>query len=333
VVLLIVAVVLAIVLIWNRVLFGGPPPPPPPAVNFDAKTIYVANGKEPGTIYVFQRPFTDPPQSNFGLAGLPLGLAFDVDTQTLYVCSFSTDQVLLFPNPGMPEMPSVVAAPGPSDVVVDPISHRVFVASWPGRTTAPNGTYGDATVRVFSAPLADGKQPDVVVDSYTNGATGVSVDGQDHLFVATHSLPENNVVYDFGDAGSVRVVELPVGHVSFASPSFREPLGLALDGTGRLFVANAGTIDVFSPPFGPLFESTPAHPELPRQPDFSIPMPAPARAISLRFDANGNLFVAAKTRVLIYAPPLAPDSQPITTITLPEENVNISGVALESGLG
>ncbi len=222
-----------------------------------------------------------PPAAN--TLYFPAGMAVGPDGRVFVADSWNM-RVLRWPN-------SVALTSGqPADLVIgQPDFETTEAASWTG-----------LTARSLDYPLT------------------VAVSSGGTLFVS--DTPNNRVLVYSPPLANGMAATAVLGQSSFtlnntpaapAADNLNNPLGLAVDAAGRLFVADAAhnRVLVFDPPF-----STGKTASLViGQPNFSSAAATPVSASSLSFpyglafDSSGNLFVADahNNRVLVYTPPFA----------------------------
>ena len=292
-------------------------------------------------------PLSLPSYTRSGLDTLPDGVFGQPDFST-----FTSN------NPLLPGGANRIS--GPSGVAVDPQSGRLFVADWNNN-------------RVLSWPnvpiFANGQPADLVLGqpdftTYTSNPNEIgpntlripeslAVDGAGNLYVADWG---NSRVLEYdaplvSGAAASRVFGQPDMYSNFFDPgpspsTLFGPIGVALDRSGNLYVADAGYNRVLE--YDAPLENTPAAQIADRvygQPDLysGTPNNGGLNASSLRhptglaLDAAGNLYVADTNnhRVLEYNAPLTTDivadhvfGQPTFTTATPNFGGSVSATSL-----
>jgi DNA-binding beta-propeller fold protein YncE len=202
--------------------------------------------------------------------------------------------------------------------VADSANSRVL--RWPGSAHLAGGQPADLVIGQPDFETADYHSP-------TLGGSGLTAYGLDYPLAAAIDSDGTLFVSDWFD-NRVLVYDPPLtsgmaatavlGQDAFdqgdapgapAADNLNEPLGLAVDSSGRLFVADGehNRVLLFEPPFTPGKAAS----LVIGQPNFTSAVTATVSAASLNypfglaFDAGGNLYVADSHnhRVLIYTPP------------------------------
>jgi len=167
----------------------------------------------------------------------PKGLALD-QLGRLYVVSSASDSILIFANGATGNVGPIAAIGGsnsglqaPEGIALD-FRSRLYV------TSAFNNT-----VLVFGAGASGNVRP---TDTIAGGNTGldapmsVALDPGGRIYVAnygTGSLSNSSVtVYDAGATGNAT----PIATIKGASTLLNQPIGIALDPAGRIYVASSG---------------------------------------------------------------------------------------------
>lgn len=167
----------------------------------------------------------------------PKGLALD-QSGRLYVSNTASDSILIFPNGASGNVGPLTAIGGsnsglqaPAGIALD-IRGRLYVAS------AFNNT-----VLVFAPGASGNIRPiDTIAGSNTglDAPMGVTIDPGGRIYVAnygTGSVSNSSVtVYASGATGNVT----PIATIKGASTLLNQPIGIALDAAGRIYVASSG---------------------------------------------------------------------------------------------
>jgi len=215
----------------------------PEGIVLDPAGVVITTSTNPSRIVVFAAhavgdvaPVASIVGSNTRLSQ-PKGLALD-HLGRLYVANTASDSILIFQNGATGNVPPIGAIGGsnsglqaPQAIAID-IRGRLYV------TSAFN-----STILVFGAGASGNVRPtDTIVGGNTglDAPMGVALDPGGRIYVAnygTGSASPSVTVYDAGATGNAT----PIATIKGASTLLDQPIGIALDAAGRIYVANSGT--------------------------------------------------------------------------------------------
>ncbi len=216
----------------------------PEGIVVDPAGVVIATSANPWRIVVFGAnsvgdvtPVASIVGSNTRLSQ-PKGLALD-QLGRLFVVSSASDSILIFANGATGNVPPLGAIGGsnsglqaPEGIAID-LRGRLYV------TSAFNNT-----ILVFGGNATGNVRP---TDTIAGGNTGldapmgVTLDPGGRIYVVNYGTGVANsasvTVYDAGSTGNAT----PVASIKGASTLLSQPIGIALDAAGRIYVANSGT--------------------------------------------------------------------------------------------
>jgi len=224
----------------------GATPSPPPVTRF----IYVSNSSNAtglrNTLLIFTANSNNnvPPATMLGGSNTqlnnPNGLAFGVGTTggRLYVAN-GGGTVTEYAQPAMGNQAPIVVLGGGASGLVSP----QFVASdLAGQVYVTQNTLtgGADSVAVFAANAGFGSAPKLQITAGLHAPFGVGVDASANFYVANHT---SNSINEYSPTGAL------VATISGSATTLAFPTGLAVDGTGDVFVAQSNnSILVFKGP-------------------------------------------------------------------------------------
>jgi len=173
----------------------------------------------------------DPPPSATGLCH-PEGVAYDFSSGNLYVADRDNNRVLEYNTPLL-----VTATPGSGDTTAD------LVFGQGGSFTSNTQNNGGTSASSLFAPVG------VALD--INGNLYVDDDGNNRVLEYNAPLTTNTADLVFGQSGSFSSSACNNGGIN--ASSLCDPLGVALDARGDLYVADANNNRVlkYNQPLGP----------------------------------------------------------------------------------
>ncbi len=264
---------------------SGPPPAP------SQTRMYISNGlTSGGSTLAFALPIT---ASSTLIGGLvtsngPFSLCVNASAPTkgaLFVIQFSANNTT---------QPTLLAFAQPIAIAASP-SFTLDVGTLP--TGCAFDSMGNlyvsreplaSAITVIPGPVSASSVPGTSITSGVSFPGGVAVDGSDDVFVCNQ-----------GKAGITEYSKYPTNSLMFTFGSVFATSGCAIGPDGNLYVANGtsyGEIDVYKAPFSNA--STVDH---------SIAPALATNIFDIKFDAAGNMYVAADTTtdsaVYVMAPP------------------------------
>jgi sugar lactone lactonase YvrE len=216
----------------------------PEGIVVDPAGVVITTSANPARIVVFAAhalgdvaPVASIVGSNTRLSQ-PRGLALDQGGR-LYVSNTAIDSILIFSNGATGNVGPVGVIGGsnsglqaPEGIALD-FRGRLYVAS------AFNNT-----VLVFGAGASGNVRPiDTIAGSNTglDAPMGVTLDAGGRIYVANYGTGTGNnasvTVYDAGARGNAT----PIAAIKGANTLLDQPIGIALDAAGRIYVASSGT--------------------------------------------------------------------------------------------
>lgn len=224
---------------------AGTTPTPPPVTRF----IYESNSSNTtglrNTILIFPANANGnvTPTSNLAGGGTqlnnPNGLAFGTGSTggRLYVAN-GGGTITEYAPPAMGnQSPTVVLGGGASGLV----SPQFVAVDLTGQAYVTQNTLtgGADSVEVFAANAGLGSAPTLTITAGLNKPFGVGVDAMNNIYVANFG---NNSINVYDKTGKQTMT------VSGALTTLKAPTGLAVDGTGDVWVAQANSILMFKGP-------------------------------------------------------------------------------------
>jgi uncharacterized protein (TIGR03437 family) len=234
--------------------------------------------------------------------------------------------------------------------IADTGNHRVL-----GWADARMYQIGDPPSLVLGQYSADASAPLGIGPSGFNAPAALAVDGLNGtLYVAdtgNHRVlrfadPFNNPARVEPDAvyGQTDKTGRSANGSGNVFNSLRDPMSVAIDASGNLWIADAGNNRILRYPYGVLDSSSPAADVVLGQKDFNdVGRNRSGAGVSptgfdtpsgLAFDTSGNLYVSdsANARVLRFTPPFTAESAASVTIGLPTGRTAIGkGLAVSDG--
>ncbi len=253
--------------------------------NDPTATIFVANSNSDSvtTYPVGANGNVAPNSSGAGLGG-PASVAFD-SKGNIYVANEYTSTVTVYPGSNGNGTPMAVI--GGSNTGLDYPLGIALDAS--GNIYVTNSSITN-TVTVYSAGSNGNVAPSATIDLLNTGLShpsGIAVDASGRIYVASFALQNQNstvTVYPAGSTGNARP-SATIGGSNTGLEFSAGITGIALDASGKLYVANGGNNTVTVYPADSTGDAAPSTTIGGSNTGLNIPY-------GIGLDASGNIYVA-----------------------------------------